>query len=91
MIAKGWSSQTRVNGVNGKNQWSRSDRGRNNNHKEMMLDTDICLAYRHTESLNNGNTDGAFLLSGNGQRLCCGWINSSVLYDSGAFAPGVSN
>lgn len=31
-----------------------------------MLDTDLCLAYRHTEDLNNGNASGAFLLSGQG-------------------------
>jgi hypothetical protein len=91
MIAKGWTTQTSVNGVAGKNQWARADIGRENNHKEMMLDTDICLAYRHTEDLNNGNASGAFLLAGQGQASCCGWINSSVLYDAGAFAPGVSN
>ena len=64
MIAKGWTTQLSVNGVSGKNQWARADRGRTNNHKEMMLDTDICLAYRHTEDLNQGNASGAFLLAG---------------------------
>jgi hypothetical protein len=64
MIAKGWTTQLSVNGVSGKNQWARADRGRINNHTELMLDTDICLAYRHTEDLDPGNTSGAFLLAG---------------------------
>jgi len=66
MIAKGWTTQTRVNGNAAKNQWARADRGANPNQTEMMLDTDICLAYRHTEDLNNGNASGAFLLAGQG-------------------------
>ena len=48
MIAKGWTTQLSVNGVSGKNQWARADKGRTDNHTELMLDTDICLAYKHT-------------------------------------------
>jgi hypothetical protein len=34
-----------MGGVEGKNQWARSDIGKSLTHKEFMLDTDMCLMY----------------------------------------------
>ena len=63
MIDKGWATELAINGVTGKNQWGRADKGKTGT-REMMLDSDICLAYRHTENLAEGNVKGDFLLAG---------------------------
>lgn len=60
MVLKGWAPELSVNGVSGKNQWKRTDDGTSATHKEMMLDSDMCLAYRHSEN-NNGVNE--FLLA----------------------------
>lgn len=50
IILKGWGPELAVNGVSGKNQWQRLDRGITG-HKEMMLDTDMCLVYNNNKDL----------------------------------------
>lgn len=44
-MAKGWTQELAVNGNTNKNQFKRIDQQIGNNHKEMMLTTDMCLAY----------------------------------------------
>lgn len=73
ILDKGWMAE-RVAGNPLKNQWFRSDDGgRGVAHKEMMLNTDMCLAYTNAkgQDLNAGeelsdNSDG-----------CCAWRFSS--------------
>ena len=55
LIAKGWGPETSVGGNQCKNQWKLTDRNRSdpndpNAHKEIMLNTDMCLAYVHNEN-----------------------------------------
>ena len=83
IVLKGWAPELAVNGVSGKNQWKRIDHGSSQSHKEMMLDTDMCLAYRRSEN-NNGVNE--FLLAAQSQ--CCAWSNAGGLFASGAFTRG---
>ena len=52
ILAKGWAPELAVDGNSDKNQWKRIDQAIGADHKEMMLSTDMCLAY-------NGNRDAA--------------------------------
>lgn len=51
VLMKGWSREVNVNGNKEKNQWKVSDLTRKNKHKEMMLITDMCLAYKNLEDM----------------------------------------
>lgn len=51
LIAKGWGPDRAVNGNPEKNQWKRVDLGMNAERKEMMLTTDLCLAYETNTDL----------------------------------------
>jgi len=48
----------------------------------MMLDTDMCMAYKRK---GNGNSNASLLASGG---ECCAWMNSANLFTSGAFKTG---
>jgi len=46
MLSRGWGPELAVGGDSNKNQWMLIDSGASNeNHKEMMLSSDMCLAY----------------------------------------------
>ena len=48
ILGKGWMPEKAINGNSGKNQWQRVDAGKAAQAtlgKEMMLDTDMCLAF----------------------------------------------
>lgn len=45
ILFKGWGQELAVDGNRNKNQFKRIGRGSNGRHKEMMLTTDMCLAY----------------------------------------------
>ena len=45
LIAKGWGHEREVNGNPDKNQWERIDLGHGAEHHEIMLRSDLCLAY----------------------------------------------
>eukprot|EP00440_Ansanella_granifera_P040180 gb/GFBE01043581.1/.p1 GENE.gb/GFBE01043581.1/~~gb/GFBE01043581.1/.p1 ORF type:complete len:502 (+),score=103.83 gb/GFBE01043581.1/:1-1506(+) len=70
LLAKGWVPERAVSGNSQKNQWERSDIGRDQSFDghEMMLNTDICLAYSE-----NGNPVSAT------QHNCCAWLSSNVI------------
>jgi|TARA_B110000285_G_scaffold151316_1_gene168904 hypothetical protein len=44
ILMKGWGVEKAVDGNSAKNQWIRIDGMYGDAHKEMMLDTDMCLA-----------------------------------------------
>ena len=46
ILFKGWYQELAVGGNVGKNQFKRIDEGMENTHKEMMLSTDMCLAFQ---------------------------------------------
>ena len=48
MIARGWAPELAMDGNTSKNQWKLVDEGITD-HKEMMLNTDLCLAYTHNQ------------------------------------------
>jgi len=72
MYAKGWTAERNVNGNVNKNQWTRSDDGathqQNLASKEMMLDTDLCLAFDESGRGLNAGTDS-----------CCAWAGANGL------------
>lgn len=41
-----------MDGNTSKNQWQLSDQGAGGEHKEMMLNTDLCLAYSANQATN---------------------------------------
>lgn len=45
VLAKGWAPELAVGGNPEKNQWKKTDLG--NKYQEMMLTSDMCLAYRN--------------------------------------------
>jgi len=45
LLYKGWGPELAVGNNKNKNQWKRIDKGFNNEHKEMMLNSDLCLIY----------------------------------------------
>lgn len=99
ILHKGWSPLLSVGGVEGKDQWQRVDQGVDPLFQELMLDTDMCLAYdgniQYTNCLRN-TTDRrrcAALLSNrpikasDGQ--CCAWVKSQFLINKGGIDLGV--
>lgn len=47
VLVTGWAPDLAVNGDHGKNQWKRVDQKREESHVEMMLTTDLCMAFRN--------------------------------------------
>ena len=45
LLVKGWGHERAVNGNSAKNQWKRIDMGLEAEHHEIMLRSDLCLAY----------------------------------------------
>eukprot|EP00438_Fugacium_kawagutii_P023359 Skav218622 [mRNA] locus=scaffold3208:159753:161471:- [translate_table: standard] len=78
LLAKGWIPELAVNGNPGKNQWERSDVGRDASFDghEMMLNTDLCLVYSE-----NGQGGGPVIAT---EHDCCAWLTSNTI--SGAVA-----
>ena len=72
LLFKGWRPQLAAFGNPSKNLWLRADdlgdRADVLAHPEMMLDTDLCLAY----SRDNGNTPLSAAGNANG---CCAWVD----------------
>lgn len=52
LVVKGWGPEYAVEGNDAKNQWIRWDKGINSNHKEIMLSTDMCLAYNNISAVD---------------------------------------
>ena len=101
LLVKGWAPEFDVNGVPGKNQWRRVDVGASSSHKEMMLDTDMCLAYLSNKELADckrqtrdcstceakfGDGRGDLLLADQGN--CCAWTGDKELFTNGVFVEG---
>ena len=51
LLFKGWAPELAVAGNSERNQWQRIDKGKNAAVKEMMLNTDMCLAYDNNKPL----------------------------------------
>jgi hypothetical protein len=73
MLAKGWIPERAINGTSSKNQWMRSDTGLDSSVEghEMMLNTDICLAFRddRRQPLLAQTED------------CCAWLGANTIRD----------
>jgi len=68
MVAKGWGPTK--NSLT-KTQWVRIDDGaKSNQHTEMMLNSDICLAFRHRGQWLNAN-----------KHTCCAWFDPQTERD----------
>jgi catalase (peroxidase I) len=53
ILHKAWAPELNLGGNPNKNQWKRVDLGTSASHKEMMLDTDMCLAYDNNIAYSN--------------------------------------
>jgi len=86
ILAKGWCVERNVNGCSEeglasgmcvkKNQWQRCDVDRNRLSPEMMLDTDMCLAFSDQEG-----GDGMLRAS---EDDCCAWVHTMARPDGKA-------
>jgi len=65
LINKGWMTEQRQSG---NWQWKRTDDGLPQGHHEMMLDTDMCLAYAGTTNL-----EGSKDIKASVHQHCCAW------------------
>lgn len=55
ILLKGWYRELAVGGNKNKNQWKRIDEEMNDDHKEMMLSTDMCLAFDANQAAAEAN------------------------------------
>lgn len=82
----------------------RADKGVGKNNREVMLDTDMCLAYRTNRELSYckkyfhdeqvcdqmyGDGRGQELIAANGN--CCAWTKDVILFGYGVLEPGEAN
>lgn len=98
ILIKGWGPQLAVGGNVNKNQWARIDKGAadaDQYHIEMMLNTDLCLAYdnnfRHAECMDEHDDNnrrckkfqklGSHIEATAGN--CCAWTNANPLIKRG--------
>jgi hypothetical protein len=89
MMFKGWYQEKAVNGDATKNQFKRVDQGKDNTHKEMMLTTDLCLAYNANPALAESECEGECSeFDDTGIPLkaqnhdCCAWVDPWFSYDA---------
>lgn len=107
VLATGWAPDLAVNGDPGKNQWKRVDQKREESHIEMMLTTDLCMAFRN----NPGYVECMRVKKGTKNKgkvcraenfpfgtdldpqfeKCCTWTNAGNMFRSGAFIKGENN
>ncbi|CAE7193579.1 APX5 [Symbiodinium sp. KB8] len=73
LLAKGWVPERAISGNAAKNQWERSDVGRDTSFDghEMMLNTDMCLVY------SEPGPDGGPVLAD--VHDCCGWLTAQTI------------
>ena len=106
ILAVGWAPDLSVNGNPEKNQWKRVDAARDSTHIEMMLTTDLCMAFRNnpgyvecmrTTKVKRKNKHCGGLHFKDGIDLnphfktCCTWTNANNLFRSGLFVEGQNN
>ena len=100
ILAKGWAPEVAVAGNSGKNQWKRADSGANDTTlgKEMMLNTDLCLAF----TMDNEGTVELDAATAESNECLCTWnvpvsvSEATEKYEEGRFCgsttiPGSSN
>jgi len=91
ILLKGWYQELAVGGNSAKNQFKRIDRASNAEHKEMMLSTDMCLAYDANSNAARCRGDDCNSFSGQGEPLlaqthdCCAWVETRVLFDNNVY------
>jgi hypothetical protein len=73
LVTRGWIPEPSVNGNVGKNQWRRADLGATAEPDELMLNTDLCLAFDGDEA--GVGVPGEMLAAG--QTQCCAWLTPS--------------
>merc|ERR1711939_288118 len=103
ILAKGWGPDLKVNGNPEKNQWKRIDTVPEGEHREFMLDTDMCLAYDNNREhakcmVENKRMHGkckemqSFGFKGNPVAAksgnCCAWIRQQALINHGVLKNG---
>ena len=72
LVAKGWIPEHSISGNSNKNQWERSDIGRDTSTDghEMMLNTDVCLVW------TEGRQDTPVVAK---DENCCAWLQSRIV------------
>lgn len=76
LVAKGWTPEHSISGNPNKNQWERSDIGRDTSTDghEMMLNTDVCLVW------TEGRQDTPVVAK---DENCCAWIVRGAIDNNG--------
>jgi hypothetical protein len=90
ILQHGWTPERGVGGNPDKIQWQRADNGKEEGHKQMMLDSDLCLAYKNNLKCGardeNGvrvydcHTGAGTLLSSSTGGDCCAFTKLDRLY-----------
>lgn len=92
ILVKGWYQEKAVNGNAAKNQFKRIDREIGNAHKEMMLSTDMCLAFDANINAAGCRGNACNTFNGQGTPLlaqshdCCAWVETNVLFDNNIYS-----
>jgi len=101
LTAKGWTPELAVGGNPDKNQWARVDMGLDPEHKELMLTTDVCMAFGNSPTYvkcmvdERGMKGKANFCGEKGLRIsteldphfqqCCTWVNANTLEKFGGY------
>jgi hypothetical protein len=90
LLFKGWYQELAVDGNPNKNQFKRIDEARGDDHKEMMLSTDMCLAFVANEAAAENDCkrlkNCEWTLEESEPLLaqshdCCAWVEPKFIYD----------
>lgn len=84
LLLKGWSPELSINGNTNKNQWKRiDDHVEENGHHELMLNSDMCLAYKNIKERS--------YLAAASAGPCCGWTAREILFEKNVLVEGRQN
>merc|ERR1719277_1813915 len=78
LLANGWTAQRAVGGNKHRNQWQRGDERGQTLGQEMMLNTDLCLAYVAGVANKDNPTEATHQPLTANDTSCCAWISSET-------------
>jgi len=85
MVTRGWIARKDMFGNVAKNQWQRVDHEAAQGQHQMMLNTDLCLAYSG-ETADGGGVDTLQAATAN----CCAWTYAGDIVPEGEYVCGYS-
>jgi hypothetical protein len=79
LLLSGWGPETGIGGNSKKNQWRMLDDIEASDHKQMMLNTDMCMMYKNNRNDDDDTGGGKTLNALNGE--CCAWSELELFYE----------